>query len=739
MVELPMQPTPPKEEDYGFTVSLLRSTISKYFIVNDVRFDRQAYAFFVQVDERTLEGSFDDLRREMLDLGFVPNLLKERPGYVVYVVRMPERQFRGITVNVVLLILTIASTIGAGMMFVFTYEDIPFWSLETAWKGALYFAAPLMLILGLHEMGHYLAARKHKVAASLPFFIPAPPFPFIIGTFGAFISLREPIHSKRSLMDIGFSGPIAGFVVAIFVTILGFKLSAWDPHYVGEDASASILLGTPLIFDALARLVPPPADVLIHPTAFAGWVGFLVTFINLLPAGQLDGGHISRALFGQYARYVGFATVALMVGVSWWTGYWGWVLFVGFIILFLNHPPPLNDISPLTPSRYMAGVAAIIMLMVCFVPAPFTYAELQPDIDPAFEEPEVHVFPGELVNNTLVIVNTGNTKLTAQIRVQDVTGWGMEFQKRIKFPDGIRNWSEPFDVLKDRSTNFTTYVNLSVSPGPDLDLGDWRHFVVEIKYVSPPPSQATGKEDTRFRATVGWINPRHVPEDSTIPVDWVENFEVRFTNAVMRPDNRTTRFDLALNVEGGLRYTLTDSTVENMTSEEVNTTPPMAYIDLLNNGTARLMIWVYAPPGTPETTGLRVNLTVAVSGMPGTATLLGFGLDVGTEIYDVSISSPNEQWSFTPGTEKNITFALTSHSNVDTLVTINYSLTGPDGFEILEVPETPRILHPDDSEILTFVVFANGDVDDEVTLRVTIEFGVMQGSFAATSLVIVSG
>ncbi|MCK5414025.1 MAG: hypothetical protein KAJ35_01450, partial [Thermoplasmata archaeon] len=140
-----MQPEPQKEEDYGFTVNLLRSTISKYFIVNDVRFDRQAYAFFVQVDERTLEGTFDDMRRELLDLGYVPNLLKERPGYVIYIIRMPARQFRGITVNVIMLILTILSTIGAGMLFVMTYEDLAFFSWETVGKGALYFALPLML------------------------------------------------------------------------------------------------------------------------------------------------------------------------------------------------------------------------------------------------------------------------------------------------------------------------------------------------------------------------------------------------------------------------------------------------------------------------------------------------------------------------------------------------------------------------------------------------------------------
>ncbi|UCC93718.1 MAG: hypothetical protein JSW25_03380, partial [Thermoplasmata archaeon] len=401
--------------------------------------------------------------------------------------------------------------------------------------------------------------------------------------------------------------------------------------------------------------------------------------------------------------------------------------------------PPLNDISPLPPTRYVAGIAAVAMLIVCFVPAPFTYAVLEADIDPMFEEPEVHAFPDEWVNNTLVLVNTGNTRLDAQIRIQDTTGWSVKFEKRIEFPDGIRNWSEPFDVLKVRSTNFTTYVNLSVSPNPDQELGDSRHFVVEIKYVSPAPTQSSGRGDARFRATVGWIEPRQVPGDSTIPVDWVEGFEVRFKNQVRQPDNGTTRFDMALNVEGGLRYTMTDASVEDMTPEEVNTTPPLSYIDLPNNGTAVLMIWVYAPPGTPETTGLRVDLWVAKSGMPGSATRLGFNLDVGTVDYDVSIKATSVEWFFTPGTEKNITFNLTSHSNVDTLVTINHTLTGPDSFEIIETPESPRVLSPDDSEILTFVVFANGDVDDEVTLEVTIHFGILQSSTVGTKLTIVSG
>lgn len=732
-----MQPEPFQEEDFGFTINLLRSTISKHFIVNDVRFDRQAFAFFVQVDERTLEQDFDDLRREMMDLGYVPNLLKERAGFVVYVVRMPERKFRGMTLNVVLLVLTILSTIGAGMIFVSNYEDLGFWTGENVGKGALYFAAPLMLILGLHEMGHYTAARRHRVAASLPFFIPAPPFPFIIGTFGAFISLREPIHSKRSLMDIGFAGPIAGFVVAIVVTVLGFKLSAWDPHYAGDDASETILLGTPLIFNALAALVPTPGDVLIHPTAFAGWVGFLVTFLNLLPAGQLDGGHIFRALFGNHARYFGYATIIAMVAVSWATGYWGWVVFIGFIILFLNHPPPLNDISPLPPKGYLAGLAAVVMLVVCFVPAPFQFADLEPAVDPEFEEPVVHMFPGEWTNNTLVIVNTGNTRVDGELRVQNTFGWSFQFEERVKFKDDIQNWSSPVDIAKDRSTNFTTRLNVTLSPPRGAQLGDRADFTVQLRIADP-----TGKTrmyDTHFRAYVGWIEPRQVPEDSSIPVDWVASFEVRFKNLVANLTTGSTVFDVALDVEGGLRHTLTNTSVEGMSPEEVNSTPPLDHLEMANNETTGLLIWVYAPPGTATVDELRVDLWVAPSGSPGSLTRLGFLLDVGSIVYDVSLSSPHPEWSFEPDGEKNVIFNLTSHSNVDVNVTIDYSMTGPDAFEFSEEPPAHYLIRPGRTDVFTVTLFAKGDVDDTVSLRVEISYGVGQASSVTIMLVIVSG
>ena len=473
-----MQPEPFQEEDLGFTINLVKSTIQKYFIVNDVRYDHEAFAFFIQIDPRTLEEGFDDLRREMLDLGFVPMLLKERSGYIIYVTRKPEKQYRSIYVNLAFLVVTIITTIIAGMAFVASYEDIPFSTLEAVYKGALFFAAPLMFILGVHEMGHYFMARRHRVAASLPFFIPAPP---ILGTFGAFISLREPIHSKKSLMDIGFGGPIAGFITAVFITILGLKLSAWDPHPVGDDASAYWVLGTPLVYDLLTRLVPTPSNVLIHPTAFAGWVGFLVTFLNLLPAGQLDGGHITRALFGDKAKFVGWSTVVAMLIIIYVFKYPGWLVFIMFIILFMNHPPPLNDISPLPPSRVIAGLAAFIMLMVCFVPAPFIPTELEPSIEVEFEDPALNVGLGGSINATLLVNNTGNTAVTARIKVQEYHGWNLTMDDKVRIGDNRDDWGKVV-FTKDRSTNFMTIINMTITPPDTATVGQRETFTLESTY-----------------------------------------------------------------------------------------------------------------------------------------------------------------------------------------------------------------------------------------------------------------
>ena len=177
--------------------------------------------------------------------------------------------------------------------------------------GALFFAIPLMTILGVHELSHYLAAKRHGVDASLPYFIPSiPPF----GTFGAFISMRDPMPNRKALVEIGIAGPLGGLAVTIPVALLGLYLTANGhalPGPVGEAGHDRDHIQP--LYQLLTFFVPMPDNMVLHPTAFAAWVGFLVTAINLLPVGQLDGGHVARGLFGEKAVYLGYATFAFLV------------------------------------------------------------------------------------------------------------------------------------------------------------------------------------------------------------------------------------------------------------------------------------------------------------------------------------------------------------------------------------------------------------------------------------------
>jgi len=166
---------------------------------------------------------------------------------------------------------------------------------ETLWRG-IPFAATLLIILVTHEFGHYVLSRIHRVPASLPLFIPGPPY--FIGTFGAIIRLRGPIVNRRALFDIGVSGPLAGFIVAVVALVIGLNLST----VVDRTATHGLQLGEPLLLQFISWLVvgsiPPQADIVLHPIGFAAWFGLFVTSLNLLPIGQLDGGHVAYALWG---------------------------------------------------------------------------------------------------------------------------------------------------------------------------------------------------------------------------------------------------------------------------------------------------------------------------------------------------------------------------------------------------------------------------------------------------------
>src|SRR5436309_4391089 len=337
-------------------IESLRATVARHFSVYGVVVSPMALTFQVGVPPGGIDPPFDALRLELVPKDYVPTITQEKGETLVHVQRRPRPRFARTQVNLILLFVTILTTMFFGGAWNWAdYSGQPFLSAESIGFGGLFFTLPLLTILGSHEMGHYLVAKRYKVQASLPFFLPSVP---PLGTFGAFISMRDPIPNRRALLDIGVSGPLVGFAIAIPVTLAGLALSAASP------ASGLTLAGEAqpsLLFRALSLFFPPPDTLLAHPhpLAFAGWVGLFVTAINLLPAGQLDGGHVARALFGKKQFYVSWAAVLTLFALTVFPppGYPGWFVF-GFLILILGvrHPPPLNDLTRLDPTRKLVGI-----------------------------------------------------------------------------------------------------------------------------------------------------------------------------------------------------------------------------------------------------------------------------------------------------------------------------------------------------------------------------------------------
>ncbi|HXH08290.1 MAG TPA: site-2 protease family protein [Alphaproteobacteria bacterium] len=255
--------------------------------------------------------------------------------------------------------------------------------LEDPWQfyRGLPFSLTLLAILGTHEFGHYLMSRYHGVAVTLPYFIPAPSF---IGTFGAFIRIKSIVPDRRALFDIGVAGPIAGFVVAVPAIVVGLSLSEVKP---AADLTG-LGLGSSLLFNGLVQAVlgvtPEAYDVILHPIAFAGWIGLFVTALNLIPAGQLDGGHIVYSLCGRWHRWVTLLCLFALVPLGWfWPGWWVWAFVVfwvsgahvawrqGLRYAFL-HPPLLNETAPLTVAQKMVAAVALVIFLLTFPPVPFT-------------------------------------------------------------------------------------------------------------------------------------------------------------------------------------------------------------------------------------------------------------------------------------------------------------------------------------------------------------------------------
>lgn len=274
----------------------------------------------------------------------------------------PEKK-KAPVLHISLFLVTVLTTLFAGAL----QQGVnPFEDYLGLLKGVP-FSFSLLFILGSHEFGHYYMARRNGIDATLPFFIPAPP---LIGTFGAVIKMKSPIMDRRTLIDVGASGPLVGFAVTIPILITGLHLSTVQPI----PPEGAITLGSSALMALLGWLVhgtiPQGMDVVLHPLAFSGWIGLLVTSMNLMPIGQLDGGHIAYALFGSRQKILAWTTLAVIIFLGSFVSY-AWLVWAVFpFIVGVKHPPLVYDWVPLDPRRKLVGWFTILVFILTFTPIP---------------------------------------------------------------------------------------------------------------------------------------------------------------------------------------------------------------------------------------------------------------------------------------------------------------------------------------------------------------------------------
>ncbi len=305
-------------------------------------------------------------------------------GAVAWVrVAPPRPPRRRLWLHALLLVLTLVTTTAVGgshwLSFIAGFQpDLPPFTWPQYALNGLWYALTILAILGAHEAGHYLACRYYGVDATLPYFLPVP-LP-LTGTAGAFIKIQSPITSKRVLFDVGIAGPLAGFLVMLPALFAGVRMSTLlpvPPDFTGVE------LGEPLLFQAAAWLVwgdvPDTLSLNLHPMAFAAWFGMLATALNLIPIGQFDGGHITYAVLGRHARWVTVASALFAIALSVYSSSWIVWTILALILLWRfgwQHPPTWDDHVPLDPARRWLALVALVVLVLCFTPAPISPLDL---------------------------------------------------------------------------------------------------------------------------------------------------------------------------------------------------------------------------------------------------------------------------------------------------------------------------------------------------------------------------
>lgn len=302
-------------------------------------------------------------------------------------------------VNLLLFALTFATTSTAGALA----EGVDPFADLAAIRAGFPFSIALMSILLAHEMGHYFFTRYHRVPATLPYFLPG--LPVFVGTFGAFIRLRALPRSRRALFDIGAAGPWAGMLVAIPAIVWGLSMSEVRPESAGSGLirgdtvaflfEGGLVFGDSLLFSLLSHVTlgVSPEAVSMHPVAFAGWFGLFVTFLNLLPVGQLDGGHVVYALFGRGHRWVARSALLVLLFLGFQSRYEGWFFFAIFVsMLGVDHPPTADPETPLDGKRRVLGWLTIVIFVLTFMRVPVDV--VAPSM--RFEEPGMEANAGLL-------------------------------------------------------------------------------------------------------------------------------------------------------------------------------------------------------------------------------------------------------------------------------------------------------------------------------------------------------
>jgi membrane-associated protease RseP (regulator of RpoE activity) len=589
---------PPIPPEASKEIEFIKGLVARRFPVYDVRVTYDVVEFFVRTDSATLEQNFDELREEMAQHNYIPMIVYDKGEHIITVAKKPTTRYRSTNVNLVMLAITLLTTIIAGTIEWGGFENVPnkdIFALKTILMGTLTFALPLMAILGVHELSHYFAARRRKVAASLPFFIPSiPP----LGTFGAFISLRDPIPNKKTLLEIGVAGPLAGFLLTIPIGILGLILTNDAAKLAPANVPSGGALGVvfPLMYNGLEYLVPLKGDFLIHPTAFAAWVGFLVTALNLLPVGQLDGGHVARALLGPNAKYLSWATIGVLIVLGLSTVYIGWLLFA-MIILFLGvrHPPPLNDMTKLDLKRKALGVATFVVLIIAFVPIPLI--SLSPTY--TFEmtnagSTNAALAPGESHTFSVLVNNTGNAFNDIEFSVDTAPyGWSVEFKE---YHQNDSAFAPKYMVGLNSSQNTTINVHVQSPSASAFGI----NTTISIKGISQN-STSTVRIVTYNLTTLSpgfdfWI----VNDGLTIAPDTWGNVTVQVNNTGPAETNFT------LNLNGTQPYVTPWLVVGGQ-----NSTGPLN-ITVPGQSNSTFYVRVYVSPSPPATAGTKTVLIDAL-------------------------------------------------------------------------------------------------------------------------------